>query len=197
MVGQALRPRKYDRYARVRKAWAAQLLPLTEQLEMHPADISQEEWANLLEQTYPVHPSVLIALPLLFRQLAQNERSLFAFLSSQEPWSLQDVLLTTKPAQKELPIYRLPHLYAYVEAALGASLFAHARGRRWAELAESLVRVPDLDAVAQEVLTAIGTLNALGQIHTLRASTSFVSFALRDTLDAPDVMSGLEQLRTR
>ena len=80
--------------------------------------------------------TLLLALPLLFRQLAQNERSLFAFLCSGEPWSVQD-FLRSAPDAAAPPIYRLPHLYAYIQATLGSSLFGRAHGQRWAELAEA------------------------------------------------------------
>jgi hypothetical protein len=98
---------------------------------LRPAEIGMDEWRQIIADSYPIHPTVLIALPSLFRQLAQNERSLFAFLHSDEPWSLHDVVFD--PASTgELPIYRLTHLFAYVEANLGPSLFGRARGQRWA-----------------------------------------------------------------
>lgn len=197
MVGRALRSQAHDPYIEARRRWATHLAPLTEQLSLRPGDISYVDWQQLLEHTYPVHPTVLLALPLLFRHLAQNERSLFAFLSSQEPWSLQDVLLMSEDQGDKLPIYRLPQLYAYVESSLGPSLFSQARGRRWAELAEALIRTGDLDSVAIEVLTTIGTLGALGQSQTLRASASHVSLALRDELDAAVIESAIEQLQAR
>jgi hypothetical protein len=197
MVGRALRPQANDPYIEERRQWAVQLAPLTEQLSLRPGDVSYVDWQQLLEDTYPVHPTVLLALPLLFRHLAQNERSLFAFLSSQEPWSLQDVLLMSGGHRESIPIYRLPQLYAYVESSLGPSLFSQARGRRWAELAEALIRTGDLERITIEVLTTIGTLGALGQSQALRAGASHVSFALRDELDAADIEGAIQQLQAR
>jgi hypothetical protein len=198
MVGRAICPDDHaDPYATTRRAWAAHMVPLTEQLEVRPASFDANDWADLVARTYPLHPMVLVALPLLFRQLAQNERSLFAFLTSYEPWSLQDVLLTLPAEGDSLPIYRLSHLSAYVEAALGPSLFARSRGRRWAELAEERARVAGMDSIIQDTLTVIGTLNALGRTNELRASESRVSFALHDTLDAPEVLGAIQQLQVR
>jgi hypothetical protein len=197
MVGQALAPQGDDPDAEVRQVWANQLAPLTEGLAMRPPEIGRDEWQALLAQTYRLHPTVLVALPLLFRQLAQNERSLFAFLNSEEPWSLRDVLYYSETDPDGLVTYRLPHLYRYVEASLGASLFGQARGRRWAELAEALIRAPDVDEVSQAVLTTIGTISALGQSSLLRASRDHVAFALQDAWDAADVLRAIEQLQAR
>jgi hypothetical protein len=130
MVGRALYPAN-DHYPEQRAAWAEQVSAQANDLGLRPADIGPDEWGRLVAQAYPLHPTVLVALPTLFRQLAQNERSLFAFLSAQEPWSLPEFLLTApRTTDGTLPIYRLPQLYAYVKATLGPSLFGRARGRR-------------------------------------------------------------------
>ncbi len=199
MVGQALTPAADDPYTDARRRWAEYFAPLTEteRLHMRPSDISVREWAELLAHTYPLHPTVLVALPQLFRQLAQNERSLFAFLSSMEPWGLQDVVRMAEQVSDAELVYRLPHLYAYVEASLGPSLFGRAHGRRWAELAEALTRASDIDELARDSLITIGTLGALSQSPSLRASAEHVAFALRDDPDAPDIQAAIGQLEGR
>ena len=170
MVGHALCPPLNDPFVRARQLWAEDVIPMSERLGLRPADIGDDDWRNLITRAYPLHPTVLVALPLLFRQLAQNERSLFAFLTSPEPWSVQDFLRSAAADAGELPIYRLPHLYAYIHATLGASQLGRARGLRWAELAEALALLPSSDGVLHDVLTTIGTLGALGQARGLRAS---------------------------
>lgn len=199
MIGRALCP-EADRAAAPRVAWASLVAPQTEALGLRPTDLAPGEWAQLVAQAYPLHPTVLVALPTLFRQLAQNERSLFAFLTAQEPWSLPDFLRMTPPAADgALPIYRLPQLYAYVEATLGPSLFGRARGRRWAELAALREHLPDLTPLAVEVLTVIGTLGALGQQRGLRAGLEQLTFALREAASDPqgEVAAALKLLSDR
>ncbi len=85
MIGRALCPDRQALTQPARRTWAEQLAPPADQLGLRPTAISQEEWPALVAQTYPIHPTVLVALPSLFRQLAQNERSLFAFLTTYEP----------------------------------------------------------------------------------------------------------------
>lgn len=199
MVGRALCADLNDIYATTRQAWAENMLDSTIQLGLKPVDINLDEWKLLLARTYPLHPSVLIALPLLFRQLAQNERSLFAFLTAPEPWSIQDFLQTTQPSieNPQLPIYRLPQLYAYIYSTLGASLFGRARGQRWAELAEALAQLSDQNPLLVDVLTTIGTLGALGQTHGLKASRKQILFALQGLYTEEQVDQALNELTTR
>ncbi len=198
MVGRALHAEGNAQFIELRQQWAAEHAALAERLGLRPADVAPAEWQSLVQQAYPLHPTVLVALPLLFRQLAQNERSLFAFLTSPEPWSVQDFLQSTPgAANNELPIYRLPQLYAYVHATLGASLFSRARGQRWAQLAEALAQLPEREGLLPDVLTAIGVLGALGQSQGLRASRGHISFALQGLYGENDVERALNELENR
>lgn len=196
MVAHALRPGAKDPYRAARSAWAERLAPAAEALGLRPAEIAAHEWPTLIANSYPLHPTVLVALPYLFRQLAQNERSLFAFLHSDEPWGLRDLLSGPAPAG-ELPIYRLADLFAYVEAALGPSLFGRARGQRWAELAEARTQLATAEPLLLELLTAAGTIGALERSSGLRASKAQLGFALRDRPDDPAVEDALLALQSR
>lgn len=197
IVAHALFPGAKDSFASARSQWAEKIAPLGEKLGLRPPDVDNDEWRTLIAHAYPLHPTVLVALPLLFRQLAQNERSLFAFLTSREPWSIQDFLEGEPTNSRDLPIYRLPHLYAYIHATLGASLFGRARGHRWAELAEARAQLPESTGIVVDTLTTIGTLGALGQVHGLQASTAQITFALRDQIDDASVEGALQELQTR
>ncbi|MEN9937491.1 MAG: hypothetical protein RLZZ387_4070, partial [Chloroflexota bacterium] len=145
---------------------------------------------------YPIHPAALVALPSLFRQLAQNERSLFAFLHSDEPWGLRDVARGAAP-EGGLPAYRLTHLFAYVEASLGPSLFGRARGQRWSELAEARALLANGDPLHLDALTVVGTLGALERSSGLRASGAQVCFALADDPGDAGVSDALLALQER
>ncbi len=198
MVGAALCPTVDDPFAHIRYAWADRIAEIARRLGLCPAEVSDDEWRTMVARAYPLHPTVLIALPLLVRQLAQNERSLFAFLTSHEPWSVQDFLASASFHRDGAPtVYRLPHLYAYVYATLGASLFSRARGQRWAELAEARALLLNQEDTLVDVLTTIGTLNALGQDRGLKASRNVVSFALADSLEHDSIERALNELEAR
>lgn len=196
MVAQALRPDERDSYGSARAAWAERVAPAADDLGLRPAEIGAEEWRRIIAASYPIQPTVLVALPSLLRQLAQNERSLFAFLHSDEPWGLRDVMRGPAPAG-ELPIYRLTHLFAYVEASLGPSLFGRARGQRWAELAEARIGLAASSPLHLDVLTAVGTIGALERSSGLRASEAQVAFALADVPGDEAVADALLDLQGR
>src|SRR6185436_6490669 len=57
---------------------------------------------------YPLHPTTIPVLVKLFSRFGQNERSLFSFLLSNEPFGLQ--WFAQKPSL-DTPFYRLANLY--------------------------------------------------------------------------------------
>ncbi len=85
-----------------------------------PKDLNRQSALEVLVKCAPLHPSVALVLGKLFRsRLAQNERSLFALLSSGEPYGFQEYLATEAwQANGSRPFHRLDRLYDCVQAAL-------------------------------------------------------------------------------
>src|SRR5262249_29641513 len=54
--------------------------------------LEKREFVDLFARCAPLHPTVALLLGPLFRRLAQNERSLFAFLASGEPFGFREFL---------------------------------------------------------------------------------------------------------
>src|SRR5262249_55876837 len=77
-----------------------------------PPLLKSEELVKLCLNTYPIHPTTLVALPYLFRRLAQNERSIFVYLASHEPEGFQEFI-----SKNEINTFiRLPDLFNYLSA---------------------------------------------------------------------------------
>lgn len=140
-----------------------------------PPLMSESEFERLCHNSYPLHPTTLVALPFLFRRLAQNERSIFAYLASGEPFSFQEFL-----QQHRVPAFvRLPDLFDYLMANLRGRLSATGRGRVLQEAQERLQSTAQLNALEQETIKTIGLLNWLSEISSLQASTATLLLALR------------------
>src|SRR5205085_10117282 len=61
-------------------------------LKLKAGSMPASELQHCLAASFPLHPLTAMILGPLFRQLAQNERSLFAFLTSSEPFGFQEFL---------------------------------------------------------------------------------------------------------
>lgn len=135
---------------------------------------------KLLLSCVPLDPVVALLLWPLFRsKLAQNERSLFAFLTSEEPFGFSEFLSSTELRSDSLPMYRVDRLYDYVVTALGAGTYRGDAAKRWTEVEQALDRIgADAPAATSEVVKAIGLISTYGASVGLKASAETISLAL-------------------
>jgi hypothetical protein len=80
---------------------------------------------SVVEGCYPLHPLTTALLPRLSEQVAQNERTLFAFLTSNEKHGLEDFIQKNPPnppfskrGKGGFPIIRLAQLYDFFESEI-------------------------------------------------------------------------------
>ena len=131
----------------------------------------------------PLHPvTALLLWPLFRSKAAQNERSLFAFLTSHEPWGFREFLAHERVLDEgPVPLYRLDQLHDYLSAALGAAAFTGADARRWALIASALERIPaHAPPLAARVVKTVGLLSLYGEGVGLRASREGIEIACDD-----------------
>ena len=137
----------------------------------------ESQMAGHLNGCWPLHPMTAALLGPLFRgRLAQNERSLFAFLSAGEPLSFRDFLRTYGPER----LYTVDRLYDYATGMLGNRVLGR-DGRQWAEIDTAIKRLPpESAAVDEQVLKTVGLLGMLGDQVGLRASAEIVAACVED-----------------
>jgi hypothetical protein len=170
-----------------------------DQLGVLPRDLNRQDALQVLAGCAPLHPTVALVLGRLFRsRLSQNERSLFAFLSSGEPYGFQEYLRhETWSGDRHSPFYRIDNLYDYILAAIGSVLCTQAQGKRWAEIEDALDRLPkDSGDIETRLIKAIGLFGLLGDQRYLKASEGVLTYALVDghDTDEDDVREALGRL---
>ena len=150
--------------------------------------------AELLPECAPLHPVTSLLLWPLFRsKLAQNERSLFSFLTNHEPFGFQEFLSTARWSE-QTPLYRLDHLYDYVRTSLGTGAYRGDAGRRWVEVDDALHRVgADAPRLAHAVVKALGLLWIYGRPVGLRADEETIALALEDAQAVREALRYLER----
>ena len=144
-----------------------------------------------LADALPLHPAVSLIVGPLFRHLAQNKRSLFAFIASGEPYSFLDTFANHAPEtissappnanQIPLPRYRLDHLYDYLIGSIGTALFNERMGRLWAETEAALSRLKSPNELTVRCIKQIALLSYAGPLAGLPPTAA----VLRATADAP------------
>lgn len=142
--------------------------------------------AGLASRLFPLHPTVLPALVRTFTRFGQNERSLFSFLLSSEPFGLQD--FSSRPLAAG-NTYRLPDFYDYVRATFGHRLAVHNYRSHWTEIESMVESFGTADEVELKIVKTVGMLNLLDQTDLLPTNE-----ALEAALGGP---GGVEPRRLR
>lgn len=186
LVGEALGHQRA-----VRKA-----IPLAEACVDHlrPARSKSDgkRLAGKLARTAPLHPFTACLLgPLSRRRFGQNQRSIYSFLSSAEPYGLQDAL-TGEVFDSVYPPYLL---WSYLQANFEPAILSSPDGRRWALAHDVIERAIARGATDTELKTlkTIAILDLLKDRSGLATQPETIGLALQH-IDQVDVDSALARL---
>lgn len=154
-----------------------------------PGALDQQAAADLFEQCYPLHPVSALLLPILCQKVAQNERTLFSYLGSQEPHGFKDSLSHLSGIGDWIYPWEI---YEYFILNQPAAISDHVTHRRWAEVVTAVERLGDAKSEESELLKAIGLLNIVGVQGGFKASKEIVSLCLPNKKLANEVAQSLQ-----
>jgi hypothetical protein len=140
---------------------------------------SAERLALILEHCWPLHPVVACLLgPISRRRFGQNQRSIFGFLNSAEPFGFQYFLRSAE----EDNLYSPDRLWDYLRANLEPSILASPDGHRWALAAEALERCEAIggDALHVRLLKTIAVIDLFKERSGVSASFKVLATCLPD-----------------
>lgn len=134
-----------------------------------PTLMAEHEAAQLFFECYPIHPVALLALPHLCQKVAQNERTLFTYLGSREPFGFQ---LSVERLQRDGDVAWIgpSEVYDYFVENQSLSLADPLTQRRWIEVSTAVDRMSDGSADHAALLKSIGVLNLIGAHGGFKAS---------------------------
>ena len=150
------------------------------------------ELPTLLEQCLPLHPVVACLLgPISRRRFGQNQRSVFGFLNSTEPYGFQDFLRKSSDGQ----LY-MPHmLWDYLRFNLEPSIMASPDGHRWAIAIDALERCLALggQTVHTQLLQTIAIVDLFKERAGLTPNQALLQCCMPE-MEEEEVTGALHQL---
>lgn len=176
---------------------------LTQQLRKALQDTVSLGWygvaasgSQLAEQSpklYPLHPTVLPVLVKLFSRFGQNERSLFSFLFSNEPFGLRE--FAERPFAED-QFYRLHNLYDYARSTFGHKLGLQSYRSHWKYIESVIESFPLDDTLGIHILKTVGVLNLIDAHNLIASSEAMVLAVGKRTAEAKcQVQEKLQSLR--
>lgn len=140
--------------------------------------LGEAELSELLQQCYPLHPITALVLPQLCQKVAQNERTLFSFIGSHEPFGFRELAQSSKDG-----FIGLDGIYDYFIANQSGAITDTLTQKRWYEVVSAVDRLGDAEADAVSLLKAIGLLNIIGVRGGFKASEELLQLLLGSAFD--------------
>ncbi len=144
-------------------------------------DIASRGTFKNLSSVYPMHPITAAALPILCNRFSQNDRTLFTFLSSDEPHSFKTFLKTTVFPSDDYTTFKIDQLYDYFIESAGMASSSQPQYQRWLEIQSRITEARNLASDQIRALKAIGVFNLISNTGSLKASRDLVKLSLCDT----------------
>jgi hypothetical protein len=150
-----------------------------------------DEVEKTLDKCWPLHPIVATVLgPASRKRYGQNERSLFAFLSSVESRGLRDFLEHTKASEQAN--YDPADYFDYLNLNFGAAIQCSNDSRVWALITDALERANRFSPKHQRLLKAIAVIELFKESSGLQATTEILQTL--DLVSAQDLDRMLQSL---
>jgi len=136
----------------------------------------------VIESAHPLHPLTVYCLPRLSNKVAQNERTLFTFLTADEPLALPDLL--SKVRLNGAVSWIGPEvLYDYFARALRADIGPGGVHSVWAAAEHALSKVSPEDELSCRLIKTLAVLQSVGETDVLHPTTATLAFALQTDVE--------------
>ncbi|MCX7020196.1 MAG: hypothetical protein NTY46_14660 [Candidatus Sumerlaeota bacterium] len=149
-------------------------------------------------QLYPISLLAALLLGELSRRFAQNDRTLFTFLSSGEANALGGFVHSHElNSGKDAPSLKLHHLYDYFGEVTLLHHSHRAETQRWIEIQSLITAHVHGDELELQVLKTVGSLNLLSGIPGIRASSAVIQAGLCSSATKRRIEDTLKRLVER
>lgn len=150
--------------------------------------------SSVLTNIFPLHPLVGILLCQLSKKdFGQNQRSIFSFLMSAEPYGFGDYLKQT-PVSK-FDVYSPDLFWEYIDSNLGSMILASEYAKTWmlSQMAVSRYQARN-DGMAVKLIKIISLLSLLSNDTGVHGDTTLLSVLLQK--DAEKIQTALSELES-
>ena len=132
---------------------------------------SRKALSSLAESLFPLSPTALPILVRILHRFGQNERSLFSFALSEEPFGLQRFSTT---APQSIEFYRACDLYDYVRSNLAGVIQEQSANNHWNIIDSTIENALNKDPIRVAVLKTVGLLNLLNASDMLATENALL-----------------------
>ena len=143
---------------------------------------NEDDIVTVIEGCYPLHPVSTFILPRLSEKVAQNERTLFTFLSADDKHTLLEYLKSTKDG---FSLLTPDYIYDYFESLFRKEHYTSEVHKMYKLTASVLRRVED-KSLHSKIIKTISLIYLVEQFEKLPPIVDVIVDSFRDMVDDPN-----------
>ncbi len=159
------------------------------------AELTDEELRDVVRDCYPLHPITTFLLPRISEKVAQNERTIFTFLSASQHNTLWAFL---KSAQDEFPLLTPDYVFDYFEPLFKQESYQTEVYQIWRISAATLKKISDDNILEKQIVKTIALIYILGLFEKLPPTPEILINIYKDTVPEMNmVVAALNNLQDK
>ena len=151
---------------------------------------------SIILDCFPLHPSVLSLLPHLSKKVAQNERTLYTFLTRDENHSLKRFL--DSHAIKSGDDLLMPYdLYQYFKPLIGKDIGIGGSYKIQLIAEDAFKKIDKKDEVSKQIISLIALCSVIKDIHFAPLTEKFILSCFNQPFSKEDIKKSLKILKSK
>ena len=189
MLAEAIKPLK-SAPKDVKQALERVIKNLLKMESIIPPGLTHESFAKSVHKAWPIHPTLLLALPYIFKRFAQNERSIFSYLASEEYAGFQNSI-RENVVEDDHGFIRINDIYDYLLSNYEIGLSRNPHSKKMLEANDVINSRSRLTETQTCALKTIAVLNSLSEISPLRATRDMLELCLPQSAEIESLLQSL------
>lgn len=148
---------------------------------------------KFITSCYPLHPYSLVLLPKVSELVAQNERTIFTFLSSEERFSVPYFLRTTTA---RFPLIEPDYIYDYFEKLFKGEPYGSVIKKQWEAATTALSKIRDQgNELAEKIIKTIALIYCVNDFEIIPPSWTVIEDIYSINYSLAEIQSAKELLK--
>jgi len=150
------------------------------------------ENVKLFEKVVPIHPFSAIVISEVFTRYFQNQRSIFSFLFSTEPYAFQEFL---DKEQKRVSLYALDNLYEYVAYLLKVYTILLPDREIWYTAEHKLQDHRVQNELKSNIIKTIALIHGFKLSNVIKTNEKNLVLSLIDRYTSSEIVKAINDLK--
>ena len=158
------------------------------------AELTEAQYKNLIYDCYPLDPITSFVLPEISEKIAQNERTLFTFLSAEgQRYTLPMYLENTE--LKDVPFLTPDYVYDYFESLFKADSYDRLTHKYWKIVSSALNKIDKSCDLERRMIKTLALIYIVDRFELLAPTVdTIISIYNSNHNDAKDIIPALTNL---